>query len=89
MRQRAEPPAPKLRVYSRPGCHLCELLVEDLLPLVRGRLALDVVDIDSRPDWQQQFGARIPVVEFAGQVVCQFRLDEAAIRAILANLTTS
>jgi hypothetical protein len=27
----------KIRVYSRPGCHLCELLIDELLPLIRDR----------------------------------------------------
>ena len=41
-----------LQVYSRRGCHLCEQLIEELLPLVRGHLAVDVRDIDSRDDWR-------------------------------------
>ena len=27
---------PSLQLFSRQGCHLCELLLEQLLPLVRG-----------------------------------------------------
>ena len=78
-----------LRVYSRPGCHLCEELIESLLPLIRGRLELEVVDIDSRPDWQEEFGTRIPVVEFAGRFICQYTLDQAAINALLAAQAAS
>lgn len=77
---------PPLYVYSRRGCHLCDVLVEDLLPLVRGRLVVEVRDIDSREDWKRRFDLRIPVVEFEGEVVCQHRLDRAAIDAILATL---
>ena len=73
----------RIRVYSRPGCHLCELLVEELLPLIRGRLDLEVIDIDRRPDLTGDYGTRIPVVEFAGREVCQYHLDTAAIHAIL------
>lgn len=79
----------ELRVYSRPGCHLCEQLVEELLPMVRGRLALDVVDIDDSPDWQEAYGTRIPVVEFDGRVVCQYTLDTPAIERILADDSAS
>ena len=80
---------PALRVYSRPGCHLCEELVESLLPLIRGRLELEVVDIDSRPEWQEEFGIRIPVVEFDGRFICQYTLDRAAIDAVLAGHAAS
>ena len=76
---------PVLYVYSRRGCHLCDVLVEELSPLVRGRLDIEVRDIDSRDDWQRRFNIRIPVVEFEGKVVCQYRLDRPAIEAILAR----
>ena len=77
---------PTLYVYSRRGCHLCDVLVEELLPLLRGRLDLEVRDIDTRDDWRDRFNVRIPVVEFDGKVVCQHRLDRPAIEAILAGL---
>lgn len=78
-----------LRVYSRPGCHLCEILVEELLPLIRGRLDLEIVDIESRPEWLRDYGTRIPVVEFNSVAVCQYQLDVAAIQQILADQTGS
>ena len=81
--------AGRIRVYSRPGCHLCELLIEELLPLIRGHLDLEVIDIDTRPELTIQYGIRIPVVEYAGQTVCQHHLDGAAIRSILSKLPGS
>ncbi len=76
---------PVLYVYSRQGCHLCEVLVEELLPLARGRLDVEVRDIDSREDWKARFNVRIPVLEFEGKVVCQYRLDRPAVETILAR----
>lgn len=78
-----------LRVYSRQGCHLCEILIEELLPLVRGRLDLEVVDIESRPDWLRDYGMRIPVLEFNSETVCEAKLDVPAIQRILAEHTSS
>ena len=75
-----------LRIYSRPGCHLCEQLLEDLMPLVRGRAEIEVVNIDDDVELAREYGTRIPVLEFAGRFVCQYTLDESAIRAILAEL---
>ena len=77
---------PTVYVYSRRGCHLCDVLVEELLPLVRGQMDIEVRDIDTRDDWKERFNVRIPVVEFDGKVVCQHRLDRPAIEAILAGL---
>ncbi len=78
-----------IRVYSRPGCHLCEKLVEEMLPLVHGLLRVEVVDIDTNADWKQKFDVRIPVVEYRGQTVCQYALDIESIREILAKLPGS
>ena len=72
-----------LLVYSRRGCHLCEQLIEELLPLVRGRLELRVCDIDSRDDWRTAYNERIPVVEYDGKVICQYHLDREALTDIL------
>ena len=79
----------KIFVYSRPGCHLCELLIDELLPLIRGRLELEVIDIETRPELRARYGIRIPVVEYDGQTVCQYHLDATAIRTILSTLPGS
>ena len=80
---------PVLRVYSRQGCHLCEKLLEDLLPIVRGRLRVDVIDIDSDERLRSLYDTRVPVVEFAGESLCEYTLDAAAIREILAGVDGS
>ncbi len=76
-----------LKVYSRQGCHLCEVLIEELLPLLRGVLEIEVCDIDSRPDWQEKYHIRVPVVEFDGQLVCQYRLDRDAVEELLGRVS--
>ena len=73
----------RLHVYSRRGCHLCEVLIEELQPLIRGHADLEVRDIDADPDWHERFWSDIPVVEFEGQVICRHFLDRDAITGIL------
>lgn len=70
---------PVVHVYSRRGCHLCELLIEELMPLVRGAVQLEVRDVDSRPRWRKKHGDRVPVVEIDGRYVCHYRLDQEAV----------
>ncbi len=70
-------------VYSRNGCHLCDLLIEQLAPLIEGRLRLEVRDIDANPDWHERFWMDIPVVEYDRKVICRHSLDPAAITGIL------
>ena len=77
---------PTLQVYSRPGCHLCEVLIEELLPLVRGALAIEVRNVESRPDWLAKYNVRVPVVEYDDRLICQYTLDREAIADLLGSL---
>ncbi len=77
-----------IEVFSRQGCHLCEQLIEELSPLVRGRLELVVHDIDSRDDWLRDYDTRVPVVKYDGELVCQYYLDRDALAKILSNRLT-
>ena len=79
---------PSIQVYSRPGCHLCEQLIEEIAPLLRGRARLEVLNIDSRPEWQEEYGARVPVVEIDGRCICEHRLDRAALHRVLSGSET-
>lgn len=74
-----------LQVFGRRGCHLCEHLIEELLPLVRGKFEVVVQDIDTREDWKRRYDARVPVVEYDGEVICQYHLDRQALNRILSR----
>jgi Glutaredoxin-like domain (DUF836) len=75
-----------VQYYSRTGCHLCEIMLEELLPLVRGRASIEMCDIDSRPDWREKYNTRVPVIEYAGETISGYPLDYGAIRRFLARL---
>jgi len=60
------PPAPPVIwiLYSKPGCHLCEGLLEKLLGIPNVAATLTVRDITTQPDWWQRFAYEIPVLAF-------------------------
>ena len=72
-------------VYSRKGCHLCELLIEEVLSLTRDRAIVDVIDIDRDASLALDYGERIPVVEVDGRFVCEHRLDRQALARVLSS----
>ena len=76
---------PVFDVYSRRGCHLCEVLIEELADVVSGRAEINVHDVDTREDWRLAFGLRVPVVTFLGREICEYTLDRDAVRALLAE----
>ena len=76
---------PVIDVYSRQGCHLCEVLLEELLELVNGRATVAVHDVDTRDAWREEYGFDVPVVEHCGTRLCAHRLDRKAVRQALAG----
>jgi hypothetical protein len=72
-------------LYSRPGCGLCEEMLQELatLPSAKG-LPIDVVDVDSDPEARARYGHKIPVLMFAGELLCHGRLDPEEVDKTLA-----
>jgi hypothetical protein len=75
-----------IQYYSRAGCHLCEIMLEELLPLIRGRASIDICDIDSRQEWREKYGARVPVLEYEGQLISGYPLDYRAVSRLLSQI---
>ncbi|MEM7611936.1 MAG: glutaredoxin family protein [Pseudomonadota bacterium] len=71
-----------LTVYSRPGCHLCEQLIEALLPMVRDRATVTVVDIDTDPALKAVYDVRVPVLCQGDTLVCEAFIDPAAVEKL-------
>ena len=68
-----------VRVYSRPGCHLCDELLTGLAPICASfEVTIDVVDISGSLALERDYGLSIPVVELDGRELCRHRLDAAA-----------
>jgi hypothetical protein len=72
-------------VYTRRGCHLCEVLLEQLLEEIGPSAKPELRDIDTDPDWQRAFDTRVPVLEYDGQWVCDYQLDLERLRALVAR----
>jgi hypothetical protein len=75
-------------VYSRRGCHLCEVLLAELEPMIRGRARIRVRDVDDDPEWRSAYGERIPVVCVNGQEICEYQLDRQAVWNKIARAAT-
>jgi hypothetical protein len=72
-------------VYSRPGCHLCEVAIERLIALhAEGyRFAMHEIDIESDDLLLRRHLEKIPVVEVDGIVASELVYDDAGVRSRL------
>jgi glutaredoxin len=77
---------PRVTLYSRPGCHLC-----DDARAVIARVCADLgeeyaeVSIDGDPELQRRFGEEIPVTLVDGRQHDFWRVDETRLRGALAG----
>jgi len=72
-------------VYSRPGCHLCEEAMKQIIALHEEgyRFNLHEVDIESNELLLRRHLERIPVVEVDGVEVSELILDRTGLVARL------
>jgi glutaredoxin len=65
-------------LYTRQGCHLCDVVKESLTRLARGGgFVWREVDIDTDPELRRRFNEEVPVVFLDGRKAFKYRMDEA------------
>ena len=74
-----------LRLYSRPQCHLCEQMLEQLAPLLNETARVEIVDISEDLELLSRYRLRIPVLSCDGEEISQYPLDVERVRRILAT----
>jgi len=73
-------------VYSRKGCHLCEIVKESLVKLhKRGGFQWREVDVDSDAELRRQYNDQVPVVFINGRKAFKYRMDEREFLRKLAS----
>jgi hypothetical protein len=76
----------RVRLYSRPGCHLCDAAREViLLERARRPFVFEEVDIEGDDTLELEYGIRIPVVSIDGEERFEIEVDPAEFRAALAS----
>ena len=83
-------PAPgdahRVVLYTRPGCHLCDVARETVLSL-RQRLPFSFTEVDIEGDDELElgYGIRIPVVEIDGEEAFEVTVDPIQLADQLAD----
>jgi glutaredoxin len=80
------PELPSVVVYSRKGCHLCEVVKESLSKLSRrGGFHWREIDVDADAELRRQFNDEVPVVFIDGRKAFKYRMDEKEFLRKLAS----
>jgi glutaredoxin len=73
-------------VYSRKGCHLCEVVKESLSKLSRrGGFTWSEIDVDADAELRRQYNDEVPVVFIDGRKAFKYRMDEQEFLRRLAS----
>lgn len=74
-----------LCLYTRQGCHLCDVAWEQLQRWQRQyRFHLQSADVDQNAVWQQAYGLQVPVVTVNGKVRFRGRINPVLFRRLMA-----
>jgi len=69
--------APEVIVYSRKGCHLCDMVKDTLRKLERrATFTWREIDIDTDPELLREFNDEVPVVFIAGRKAFKYVMTE-------------
>lgn len=66
-------------LYTRQGCHLCEVASQTLEQAGYG---VKQVDIDEDPELRQKFDHEVPVVEIDGRIRFRGRVDPLLLKRL-------
>ena len=72
----------KVVLYTRSGCHLCEVAQQTLLD---HGLSPKIVDIDAEPNLVARFDDCVPVVQIDGKIRFRGRVNEMLLRRLLSR----
>lgn len=74
----------ELTLYTRTGCHLCEVAKTQLEPLLREfSVVLREIDVDTDPALAARFSEEVPVLFLGARKVAKYRVDMKQFRRLL------
>jgi glutaredoxin len=71
-------------LYSRPGCHLCDVAREVILAeRARSGFGFEEIDIETSDQLIKEYGVRIPVVTLDGEERFEIAVDPAELASLV------
>lgn len=75
-------------LYTRAGCGLCEQLYAQLIHFQQSRgvdLDVQLIDVDAKVEIRALYNARVPVLEYRGETICQYHFCAEAVEKQLSH----
>lgn len=76
----------QVQIYSRQGCHLCDLALTTLEVLQKElNFEIEVILIDGIPELEERYGEQVPVIQIDHKQHDFFRVDPVRFRKSFAS----
>lgn len=80
----------RLTIYSRPGCHLCEVMKSVVDRVITAHpdcvdIAVDEVDVSTDRELLDRYGLEIPVLMIDGKKMAKYRVSEQELTRMIEN----
>jgi glutaredoxin len=63
-------------VYSRSGCHLCEIAIDRINSVINDyNFTLDIILIDQNSELEKEFGEQVPVILINNKIHDYWKVD--------------
>jgi glutaredoxin len=74
----------KIRIYSKPDCHLCDEAKETIQRVTkRLPIEIEIINIEKDAELQNQYRYDIPVIFLDDRKIFKHRVDEEKLKQIL------
>jgi Glutaredoxin-like domain (DUF836) len=77
---------PRLVLYSRSGCHLCDEMILALRAQLGANFPVVIVDVDSAPELEARYGKRVPLLMDGETELCGYRYDSVKLAAYATEI---
>jgi len=73
-----------LTLYTRLGCHLCEMMEQQLSNLqCQLSFAVAIIDVDSDENLSLRYGGKVPMLAHGEQEICHYFFNDDTVRSYL------
>ncbi len=73
-------------IYSRHGCHLCDVMKEEVLQIQKDlEFTIEIIYIDKNIELEEKYGEQVPVILIDGEIHDFFKLNEERFRKALTS----
>jgi glutaredoxin len=67
----------KLTLYTKPKCHLCDVMKEELMRYDSiYEIEVSEINIENDEELSAKYGEKIPVLIYDGRMICKYRHDK-------------